>query len=234
MVDAYLVLGVSRGASRREIVRAYRRLARRYHPDVSGDEQGLERFLAVQEAYEVLSDARARAVHDARLPRVEPDADTRRAAAARLRQRLLSEIETFPPAERGRARRSRSSAVSARPAPSGRKSIAAAVLGGMALFSVPPAALLVAARESPLGPALLLTASLILSLAGRSLADSDARRLWRWTTARANLGMTPRHIAAESHRARRRVELAAKTASVSLRAVPAAALLVTVFLIRGR
>lgn len=62
--DYYEVLGVPRDASADDIKRAYRRLARQYHPDVSGAAEDQERFKAVSNAYEVLSDARKREVYD--------------------------------------------------------------------------------------------------------------------------------------------------------------------------
>lgn len=64
MTNHYDVLGVSRDATGEEIKKAYRKLARRYHPDVNtgGDEQ--EKFKAVTHAYEVLSDPQKRRVYD--------------------------------------------------------------------------------------------------------------------------------------------------------------------------
>jgi curved DNA-binding protein len=64
--DPYEVLGVDRGASRQEIQAAYRRLARRYHPDVNADPGAAERFRQINEAYAVLSGAAAGARHDGR------------------------------------------------------------------------------------------------------------------------------------------------------------------------
>lgn len=62
--DYYKVLGVSRNAAQADIKHAYRKLARKYHPDVSKEPQAEERFKEVQEAYEVLKDATKRAAYD--------------------------------------------------------------------------------------------------------------------------------------------------------------------------
>jgi len=63
--DFYQVLGVPRTASQEEIQRAYRKLARAYHPDVNSDPAAEERFKQVSEAYDVLSDPQARRRYDA-------------------------------------------------------------------------------------------------------------------------------------------------------------------------
>lgn len=55
--DYYEVLGIDKGASEKEIKKAYRKLARKYHPDVSDDPQSTEKFKEISEAYAVLSDA---------------------------------------------------------------------------------------------------------------------------------------------------------------------------------
>ena len=63
MADFYDTLGVKKGASDEEIKKAYRKLARKWHPDANaGDPQAEERFKEIQEAYSVLSDADKRAV----------------------------------------------------------------------------------------------------------------------------------------------------------------------------
>jgi curved DNA-binding protein len=62
--DYYETLGVSRGADAEELKRAYRKLARKYHPDVSKERNAEEKFKDVQEAYEVLKDADKRAAYD--------------------------------------------------------------------------------------------------------------------------------------------------------------------------
>jgi molecular chaperone DnaJ len=63
--DYYETLGINRTASADEIRKAYRRLARKYHPDVNpGDKAAEDRFKSVQEAYDVLSDEGKRKVYD--------------------------------------------------------------------------------------------------------------------------------------------------------------------------
>ncbi|MCX2830330.1 DnaJ C-terminal domain-containing protein [Microbulbifer thermotolerans] len=62
--DYYQILGLERGADQAEIKRAYRKLARKYHPDVSKEEEAEERFKEISEAYEVLKDPEKRAAYD--------------------------------------------------------------------------------------------------------------------------------------------------------------------------
>ncbi len=63
--DYYEILGVTRRATRAEITRAYKRLARKYHPDLNpGDEEARRKFEEISEAYQVLSDPKRRALYD--------------------------------------------------------------------------------------------------------------------------------------------------------------------------
>ncbi|RVU85340.1 J domain-containing protein [Leucothrix sargassi] len=62
--DYYKILGVSKTADKDEIRKSYRKLARKYHPDVSKEANAEARFKEVNEAYEVLSDSQKRAEYD--------------------------------------------------------------------------------------------------------------------------------------------------------------------------
>src|SRR5829696_8566560 len=62
--DHYKTLGVDRKASADEIKKAYRKLARQYHPDTNKEPGAEERFKQVSEAYDVLSDAEKRKRYD--------------------------------------------------------------------------------------------------------------------------------------------------------------------------
>ena len=87
--DFYQVLGVPRNADQDEIQRAYRKLARTYHPDVNSDPAAEDRFKEISEAYDVLSDPQTRRRYDAfgpdfrQVPEdVDPDEWRRRRAGA--------------------------------------------------------------------------------------------------------------------------------------------------------
>jgi len=62
--DYYRILGVERGANAADIKKAYRKLAHKYHPDVSKDAKAEEQFKEVAEAYQTLKDAEKRAAYD--------------------------------------------------------------------------------------------------------------------------------------------------------------------------
>ena len=63
--DYYKILGVSRDASAEDIKKAYRRLARKHHPDVNpGDKSSEDRFKEIQEAHDILSDKKKRQMYD--------------------------------------------------------------------------------------------------------------------------------------------------------------------------
>ncbi len=73
--DYYAVMGVPRTASAEEIKRAYRKLAHKYHPDVSKEKGAEERFKELGEAYEVLRDPEKRAAYDQLGPNWRADQD---------------------------------------------------------------------------------------------------------------------------------------------------------------
>src|SRR5438034_2508373 len=63
--DYYATLGLSRSASQDEIQKAYRKLARKYHPDMNPDDKTAQKkFKDVQQAYDVLSDEKKRKMYD--------------------------------------------------------------------------------------------------------------------------------------------------------------------------
>src|SRR5438270_1350371 len=64
-IDPYKVLGVGKNASDEEIKKAYRKLARRYHPDRNaGDKQAEERFKEISQAHDILGDPEKRKAYD--------------------------------------------------------------------------------------------------------------------------------------------------------------------------
>jgi DnaJ-class molecular chaperone len=71
-MDLYVVLGLHQGASESDIKRAYRRLARRFHPDINpGDHAAEARFRQILEAYETLVDPTRRSRYDSGHPQAE-------------------------------------------------------------------------------------------------------------------------------------------------------------------
>src|SRR3954470_9111918 len=88
-MDLYVVLGLEQGASESDIKRAYRRLARRFHPDINpGDHTAEARFRQILEAYETLVDPSRRSRYDSG-HQTEPD------------KRRTSEFEGFDFTSRG-------------------------------------------------------------------------------------------------------------------------------------
>lgn len=62
--DYYEILGIGKGAKKEDIKKAYRKLVKKYHPDVNKDDGAEEKFKEIQEAYEVLSDESKRSAYD--------------------------------------------------------------------------------------------------------------------------------------------------------------------------
>src|SRR5262245_22274184 len=76
-MDLYAVLGVSSAASADEIERAYRRLARRFHPGLNpGDAQAAERYKQIEHAYRILADNEQRQLYDRGAVHAETLAET--------------------------------------------------------------------------------------------------------------------------------------------------------------
>jgi hypothetical protein len=110
VVDYYNILGVKPNANPREIKSAYRRLAKRRHPDLNGNDESAGReFARLTEAYRVLSDARERAVYDQKLVKARngdasvvysanPHAERLRRIAVQTRMNRI--VDSFIEAER--------------------------------------------------------------------------------------------------------------------------------------
>ena len=162
MANHYATLGVERGATRRDVVQAYRRLVRRHHPDAGGDPA---RFLEVQAAYDILGDAQARARYDLQFaprPAPPPPPPPPRAAHATRVHRYAT---TPPPGL---------------PTPSS-SALGVAVTLGLGTFVLPAVAAAVVFRAH--GPVLMLllglAAALVCGKAARTLAGTEAERVRR-------------------------------------------------------
>ena len=94
--DFYVVLGVSRGADVNKIKKAYRRIAKEYHPDISHSQAGAEKLIEVQEAYETLTDESRRRAYDAELARQGSSVKITRAPdIIRNRTTIYDEMDHF-------------------------------------------------------------------------------------------------------------------------------------------
>jgi curved DNA-binding protein len=94
--DYYKVLGVPRNASEEDIKKAFRRLARQYHPDVAKDKKGAEeKFKEINEAYEVLGDPENRNKYDELGANWREDASFQEAPGSRGRRRRPGGEESF-------------------------------------------------------------------------------------------------------------------------------------------
>lgn len=197
MGDHYLTLGVSRSASEREIARAHRRLARRYHPDVSATPTAtLELFLAVQDAYETLSDARRRASYDLELNRGEQEQPAS-AAARFVAQPARAPAKTVVPEMRH-----------ARAPLDAHPSTIALVLVATASVALLVA---VALENALVGGTRFLYAGVcvalgvVASMLARWMATRQLEQLWRWS-AREGRGLLRKSRAARA--ASHRIQLA--------------------------
>jgi len=103
--DFYIVLGVSRGADLTKIKKAYRVIAKKYHPDAATTGDSYEKFLELREAYETLVDEEKRRKHDEELARqgrgelkitrIPEEISSRRRSAIREMDRTYSLVDEF-------------------------------------------------------------------------------------------------------------------------------------------
>jgi hypothetical protein len=183
--DYYLTLGLTRAAGAREIARAYRRLARRYHPDVSGSPAAtIELFLAVHEAYETLSDPARRARYDTQLRQQQ------RPPAWQQPRRASPTTSAQPRGRQANAPPARSVSP-----PLASKAATAVTLAAASIGLLPLSLVIAAVTDHGLiwiGIASLL--ALVGSTIARSLSVRELDRLWRWTATggRATLSRSAR------------------------------------------
>ena len=102
--DYYIVLGVGRGADLNKIKKAYRVIAKKYHPDASASDESHEKFLEIREAYETLVDEEKRRKYDEKLARqgrelkitrIPEEISSRRRAAIQEMERAYSFVDEF-------------------------------------------------------------------------------------------------------------------------------------------
>lgn len=94
--DYYVVLGISKGADLSKIKRAYRKIAKQHHPDVSEAGESSERFREIKEAYETLVDESRRRKYDAQLEKIgSPVRITRVPETINVRKSVFDELDRF-------------------------------------------------------------------------------------------------------------------------------------------
>jgi molecular chaperone DnaJ len=102
--DYYIVLGVSRGADLNKIKKAYRVIAKKYHPDASASDGSNEKFLEIRAAYETLADEEKRRNYDEelarqgrelRITRIPEEIHSRRRSAIQEMDRTYSFVDEF-------------------------------------------------------------------------------------------------------------------------------------------
>ncbi len=99
----YIVLGIDRGADQKQIKKAYRRIAKKYHPDAGCSEASSKKFIELREAYETLSDEQKRKAYDRELNRKRgpvrisspPDATRRPTGSFHRPERFFAAVDEF-------------------------------------------------------------------------------------------------------------------------------------------
>ena len=94
--DYYISLGVSKGANLNKIRKAYRKIVKEVHPDVTPSGEGVQRFLEIREAYETLADEKKRRLYDQEQEkRASNNRNVKRSRAVVWRPFVFSELENF-------------------------------------------------------------------------------------------------------------------------------------------
>ena len=94
--DYYIVLGVGRDANLNKIKKAYRRVAKKYHPDIRRSQESAEKFHEIREAYETLGDEAKRRRYDEELTRQGSEIRiTRVPEVIESRRSLFDEMDRF-------------------------------------------------------------------------------------------------------------------------------------------